>query len=200
MKKDHGLDAKSFNKLLYISFGVVIFLTLGISAFLVYFLNNLSEQISKNKYTSINNNKKVEALTNLEKDYKSMKSESDMLDAYLPEQKEVSSILKDLENMAGKNGLSFSSYQVGGTVTKTTNTTTAKVNTGDVQIQNIGGNTVFPFKIVVKGSFAKIDAMIKDIEAYSRLTEIKEIKYNKDTTAPGDIVEASLTVNAYLKK
>lgn len=200
MKKGHSLDAKSFNKMLYIFLGIVLLLTLSFSVFLIIFLNNLSIEISKNKFISINNNKKIEALSKLQNDYKSMSKESDKLDEYLPDKKEVSSILRDLEAMAAKDGLTFGSYQVGGsTVVQTKGT--SKIKSDDVQIQNLGDYSVFSFQMVLTGSYANVDAMIKDIENYSRLTEVKDVKYNKNTTvAGGDAIEATLQVNAYLKK
>ncbi len=191
-----SLDAKSFNKILYGLIAGIIALTIAISAYFVVALNSLSKEVAKKKYTAENNNKKIEALVQLDDQYKQFYPEVNQVESYLPEKKEVSNLLRDLESMAQKNGLDFNSYQVGnGQIT----TVSSKSKTGDLQLNQSNGYTVFPFQIILKGSYAQVDTMIKAIEGYNRLTEIMGIKYNKDYNVPGDAINANLTINAYLK-
>ncbi len=192
----NALDAKSFNKILSGVIGAIAFLTLVAGIYFVINLNNLSKEVSKNKYLAENNSKKIEALTQLDSDYKQFSTEADQIESYLPDKKDVSSLLRDLEAMAGRNGLNFSSYQVG---SGQSNTVSSKSKSGDLQLQKGSGYMIFPFQIVLKGSYAKVDDMMKQIEGYNRLVEIKGVKYSKDYTSPGDAVEADLTLNAYLK-
>lgn len=196
MKETHNMNAKSFNKFLYISICMIAFITLILSGYLVFLLNKMSAEASKNKYIAMKNNEKIEALAKLETDFKSITEDQDRLESYLPDQKDVSRILKDLESMAGENGLSFNSYQIN---LKNSNSKT-KEKADDSQTIKVGDYLVFPFQVVLRGSYVKIDTMMRDMEGYERLIEVKEVKYAKDTTIPGDNVEAILTVNAYLKK
>lgn len=195
MKK--GMNAKSFNKVLYVIIGIVVSTTLVISAYLVFILNKTSQEVSKNKYVSISNNTKVEALAELEKSLKDLSSEESKINSFMPDEKEVSQILKDWEIMAVSKGLSWTVMKVGDEQAKSS---TPNKKQDESQTVKSGDFYIFPYQITLRGSFDKVDIMIRDIEEYKRLAEIKEVKYTKDPAIPGDFVEAVLQVNAYLRK
>ncbi len=188
------INARSLLGILYGFLGLIIILTLAAGVYLALKVNDLSLEVAKNRYLSVNNNQKIEALANLQKNLKEMSDEKALLDSYLPQDKEVSSILKDFETLSGANGLSFSIFTAG----EGSSTTTFKPSSD--QTQKSGNYYVFPFQVTVNGSFARINLMMREMENYKRLVEIKDIKYAKDTSAPSDITEAVLQVNAYLKK
>ncbi|MDO8507846.1 MAG: type 4a pilus biogenesis protein PilO [bacterium] len=198
MKNEKGLNAKSFHKMLYMFLGGVVCVTLLASAYLIFALNNVSREVSKNKYISMNNNKKIEALAGLEGSLRDMSLEESKLEQYLPEEKEVSKILKDIEGMATKNLLSFSAYQVGGSQSKSASSSKDKPDGS--QTQKADGYNIFPFQVTLHGSYAGVNSVLKDMENYGRLVEIRDVKYSKDITVSGDVVDAVLQVNAYLKK
>lgn len=201
MKNKQGMGAKKFNKVLYIFLGIIVFITLLSSAYLAIVINNISLETSKNKYISIENNTKVETLAKLEDSLRDMSYEESRIAQYLPDDKEVSQILKDLEIMAGKNSLDFSIYKVGSVQSKNVAVPAKNKEKTDIsQTEKSGDFYVFPFNITLTGSYSGVNAMIMEIEEYNRLVEVKEIKYSKEPTASGDVIDAVLQVNAYLKK
>ncbi len=192
--KIKGLNSRSLLWVLYGFLGFIVLLTLAAGVFLTFKVNKLSLEVAKNRYLSINNNRKIEALANLQKDLKEMSDEKKLLDNYLPKDKEVSSILKDFEILSGVNGLNFNIFTAGG------GSATITYKPSNDQTQKSGDYYVFPFQMTVDGSFTRIDLLMRGMEGYKRLVEIKSIKYTKDVNAPGDATEAVLQVNAYLKK
>ena len=195
--KKNVLDARSFNKLLFALLAVIIVLTLAVSVYLGITLNNLSKQVSNNKYLAENNSRQIQVLAKLDDDYGNFSMEANEIEHYLPNNKEVSDLLKDLETMASKEDLNFSSYQAGNGQNQPVS---LKGSTQDLQVKKVNGYMVFPFQITLKGSFARVDNMIKQIESYNRLVEIQSVKYTKDqTNVLGDAIKANLTINAYLK-
>ncbi len=195
--KKNVLDARSFNKLLFALLAVIIVLTLAVSVYLGITLNNLSKQVSNNKYLAENNSRQIQVLAKLDDDYRNFSMEANEIEHYLPNNKEVSDLLKDLETMASKEDLNFSSYQAGNGQNQPVS---LKGSTQDLQVKKVNGYMVFPFQITLKGSFARVDNMIKQIESYNRLVEIQSVKYTKDqTNVLGDAIKANLTINAYLK-
>lgn len=200
--KNKGMNAKKFNKVLYTVLGAVVVVTLSISTYLAIAVDALSRETSKNKYISIKNNSKVEALAKLEDSLRDMSSEEAKVSGYLPNDKEVAQILKDLEAMATRSSLTFNVYEVGksGSKSVAVPATKEKEKSDISQTEKSGDFYILPLKLTLTGSYMGVSAMLKEIEDYSRLTEVKEIKYSKDPTAGGDIIEATLQVNTYLKK
>lgn len=201
MKGKQGMGAKKFNKVLYIVLGIIVFVTLTASAYLVIALNKISLETSKNKYISIENNSKIEALAKLEDSLRDISFEEANVSQYLPDDKEVSQILRDLEGMATKSSLAFSAYQVGAGSSKSVAVPAKDKEKSDIsQTEKSGDFYILPFKVTLTGSYSGVNAMLMEVEEYNRLIEVKEVKYSKEPTAGGDIVETTLQVNAYLKK
>jgi len=192
--KKNNFSAKSFNKLLYITLCAVIGVTLVANIYLILMLNTKSLEVSKNKYISKQNNKRIVALAGLEGSLTEMSLEDGRLEEYLPAEKEVSQILKDMEAMAVKNGLTFDAYQVGNKNSK------SKAKPDGTQIEKSDGYNIFPFQLTLTGSYNSVDSAMKEMEGYKRLIEVKDVKYSKSTKTPGDVISAVLQVNAYLKK
>lgn len=200
MSKKNGLDAKSFNKVLY----VFIFITVGItflaSVYFIFILNKMSKDLSNNKYIASNNNNKIEALIKLKDDYRDISYERARLESYITGEKEASDIIKDLELMAQVNNLSFALYQIDDTKTKKA---TDIKESDDPQIKKGDDYNTFTFKIEMNGSYMMIDKMINEMESHDRLLEIKKISYapqSKNDVQIGDNIKATLLVNAYLRK
>ncbi|MCL4387303.1 type 4a pilus biogenesis protein PilO [Patescibacteria group bacterium] len=162
----------------------------------------MSKDLSDNKYIASNNNKKIEALVKLKADYRDIAYERERLEAYIPEGKEASDIIKDLENMAGADSLSFAAYQVDSPKSQ------KATDADDPQVKKGDDYQIFTFKIELNGSYTSVDKMIGEIEKHDRLLEIKKISYtpqNKIGDKIGvflgsDNIKATLLINAYLRK
>ena len=200
-KKQQGLTAKSFNKLLYIISGCLLAVTIAVGVYFGISLEKTSKEVSKNKYIAINNGKKIEALAKLSTDYNAIDEEKRLIDIYIPKDKEVSLILSDLEQMATINSLSLVVYKTVEEKGKSPSKNT--LNTEDVQLKKKDGYYIFPFQLELKGSFAGVTSMLMDMEDFDRLIDIRAISYEKDgdeALITTDIVKATLAVNIYLMK
>jgi len=195
MRKTDSMDAISFNKLLYVICAVIVVVTIAVSAYFVLSLDAKSKEMSMNKYISSTNNKKIEALATLEAKYHSMNDIEQRLGEYLPQGKETSELIRGLESLAVEQGIGFKAYTVDDN--KTTNATVAN---GDIQVKKIDNYYVLPIKIELDGSFVKINEMMKSIEGYNRLIEVKQVDYEKSMDTRSDDVTASLKLNVYLKQ
>lgn len=202
MNKQNGLDAKTFNKVLYVFVFFVIALVILMSVYSTLILSKMSKELSNNKFIALNNNEKIGALIKLKEDYENVSYERERLESYIPEEKEASSIVKSLETLAQKNALSFTVYKID--PAKNKKATDTKNDTDDPQIKKGDDYNIFAFEIELKGSYSMVDKMIGEMEGHDRLLEIKKIAYtpqDKDNLlASGDGMTALLQVNAYLRK
>lgn len=204
MGKQRPNNAKSFNKALYMIIGMLLIAMVAVSAYFIMILDKTSKELSDNKYISLNSNKKIEVLAKLKDDYRSVTYEKESIEKYVPEGKEISEILKDLEQMAAKNSLSFSSYKIDSMKSATTTGSSSNSSVEDNQIRKADDYYKIPFSIELSGSFSMIGKMISEIEGHNRLLEIEKISYTQDTggtsAQSGDIIKATFLINAYLRK
>lgn len=194
-----GMTAKSLNKFLYMISGGILAVTLGIGIYFGIVLTNMSSEVSKNKHVAINNEKKIEALSQLKIDYKNVKNEKGAIDSYVPNEKKVSSVLRDLELMAVSNSLTFSAFKAGEEKSKASKDANVKLE--DIQIKKEDNYYIFPFQLELKGSYSGINSMMIEMEGFDRLIDVKTISYKKDeddATLSADVVTATLAVNLYL--
>lgn len=186
---------------------IIVALIIGIVAISTYFimiLDKTSKELSDNKYISLNNNKKIEALSKLKDDYRSITYEKESIEKYVPEEKETSEILKDIEQMAVRNSLSFASYKVETTRSGKTTSSSGSSATEDSQIKKTDDYYKIPFNIELSGSFSMIDKMISEMEGHDRLLVIEKISYTQlnegASVQTGDTIKATFLINAYLRK
>ncbi len=200
-RKKQGITAKYFNKLLYIMSGCLLAATIIAGIYFGISLEKTSKKVSKNKYIAINNGKKIEALAQLSTDYNTINTENYLMDSYIPDNKKVSAILSDLEQMASSKSLSFTAYKTVEEKSKSSGANT--LGTEDMQLEKKGNYYIFPFQLELEGSFAGINSMLMDIEDSNRLMDVRAISYTKDSSEAllaTDIIKATLTVNVYLIK
>lgn len=198
--KKHSLVAKRFNKILVIMIGVLFAFTILLGVSLVFFLDKMSKETSKNKHISLNNNKKIETLIDVQNEMKNVKRLEEKVNKYIPEDKEISGLLKDLEGISNTNGLSFTAFTTAAGQAKAATKETSTVE--DSQLNKVDNYYAIPFQIELGGSFVKINDMIMAIESYGRLLQIESISYKqpKETTdQTGDNTIATLKINAFKK-
>lgn len=199
--KKHNLAAKRFNKVLIAIIGLLFLFTILLSVALVFFLDKMSRETSNNKHISLNNNKKIETLIDLQNEMKNVEGFEEQVSSYIPEDKEISSILKDLEEMSKTNGLSFKAYLTELVNPKATTDKDSSKNE-DPQLKKVENYYTIPFQIELGGSFSKIDDMIIAIEAYDRLLQIESMSFKQPkepTEQVGDNTIATLKINAFKK-
>jgi len=198
--KKHNLAAKRFNKILIIIIGLLFIFTILLSVSLVYFLDRMSKETSKNKLISVNNNEKIETLIELQNEMKGVKGVEEQVSKYIPEDKEISGLLKDLEILSNTNGLSFTAYTTDSNQVKAA--TSKDTPNQDAQLVKVDNYYAIPFQIELGGSFTKVDDMIMAIESYDRLLEIQSISYKSPKNPSeqvGDNTIATLKINAFKK-
>ncbi len=195
MRKE-TFSPKSFNTFLYVIIAVIVIAILVFSAYFVLAINDLSKELSKNKYLSINNNAKIEALAKLEHYFHGSNEEKEKVTIYLPGTKDVSVLLSDLERMASTNGLVFNSYQ---TINDKKATLSKDKAAQDIQIQRENDYQFMAFMIELEGPYQSINEMVKQIENYERLVEVTSIKYTNLLIEGSETIRAELNINAYLK-
>ncbi len=195
--KNKSLAAKRFNRILIVTISLLFILTVVLSVSLVFFLDKMSKETSKNKHISLNNNKKIETLIELQNEMKNVRGVEEQVDKYIPEDKEISQILKDLEAISNANGLTFTAFTADSGQART-----GAKSVEDAQLKKIDDYYAIPFQVELVGSFAKVDNMIMAIESYDRLLQVESISYKqpKDSAVQiGDNTAATLKINAFKK-
>lgn len=134
----------------------------------------------------------------LKRNYEKITPDIERINAALPEDKNSSALVADLNALANQNGLKLTSIQ---------SVTFGKkvVKTADPSLlQTIKGKYTheIPMEIKVEGSFSGLNNFIKSVENYQRLVSISSIEIGKITkeNSPTDNIEAKLKITAYLKK
>lgn len=201
MNNKKPLTAKKLNRIIFVIMSILAVLILIMSVYFVFSLDKKSRELAKSRYILSSNNKKIESLAKLQEQYKRMGYLEERVGKYLPDNKDVTRLLKDIENMAGKHSLDFSLYQASGAKNKKA---VASINgIEDVQIEKVNDYYALPIQLEIIGDFEKVNSLMEDLEKYDRLVQIQSVKYEK-VINPKDLktgkVKASFKLSVYLKK
>lgn len=187
-------------KKFYIILSIILFsigfaiIGLGIWSFL--YLSEIRSSIAEQKYRASKYTEKTEGLKELKDNYEEVKEMISLISLTLPDQKESSKLLTDIDQLARDSSLKITLIQ--------SNAQVKKDSSGSDQslLQTTKGKYSYelPLKLELEGSFTGVLEFIKKIERYQRLLNITSMEITKDSTESGDFVKMKIQLTAYLMK
>ncbi len=194
LKKVYYIISSLFLLIVIVAFAAEITLYVKIS--------NLQSAYAEQKYYNDKLEEKENILKNLYNNYSELKKDEEIILETLPSDKDASKLVADLNSIAQRSNLKFTSVE--STVAKTKGSKGHKLADQSL-LQTIKGKYGYemPLSIKVEGSYNNLPAFIEGIESYQRLInitliEIEEITGDRATTS--DYIEATLNITAYLKR
>lgn len=136
-------------------------------------------------------------LSTLDERYKALKPDIALINIALPDEKESSKLIADIDTLAKNSGLKL-------TVVQSAIAGKKSGSPDQSLLQTIKGNYGYeiPLEISVEGGFTNFTGFIKKLENYQRLLNISSLEITKPTEegTTSDNIEARLKITAYLKK
>lgn len=180
-------------------FFVALGLTLvGISIYGYTILSDLQSTIKEMdlRIDKISETEKI--FVGLEKRYEQIKPEIEKINRAVPDKKDASVLVADINSIANQNGLKLTLIQSASYGKKTQSTDDPGL------LQTIKGKNSYemPIEIKVEGSFTGLAGFVRNLENYQRIINISAIEVNKlvNEKSPTNSVEAKIKLTAYLKK
>jgi Tfp pilus assembly protein PilO len=188
---------KTFYYIMASLFGLLAlgFLAAGALGFMT--LSNTQGTIAEQEYRLNAISERVSILSALDKKYEALKEDINLINIALPNEKESSKLIADLDTLANTSGLKLTLVQSATTGKKATSEDPSLLQT----IKGTYGYEI-PLEIKVEGGFSSFTGFVKKLENYQRLVNVTSIEITKPTGvgAGGDNIEAKLKITAYLKK
>ena len=163
-----------------------------------YYIYGVSANMSKIKTESIYLNKEADQLSDLEIKYRKIANDEKMILESIPKDKDVSSFIAEVEQVAQSHGLKITESIVGD------QKSSSKVDKKDLsQMISKGNYYELPIKFTFNGSYSSFVAMVSDITKLRRIASISgfDIKKNDaNTNGTTDSVDASINLSIFVKK
>lgn len=184
-----------------ISIAVALFalMTVGFATFAFLALSQKQAALAEKRYYTEKLTEKQQILTELESRYENAEKDLPLIDNALPNEKDSSKLLADLDTLARRAKLKLTYLEPGssGGSSKTK-------SSGDLSLlQTVKGSMGYeiPLEIRVEGSYRNFQNFIHRIENYQRLINIESMEITKQENEDvADYVEAMIKIRAYLKK
>lgn len=138
----------------------------------------------------------------LEERYGIIENDIDIIMETLPEDKDASRLIADLNSIATKSSLKFTNVESRTADTKSSSKKSTAL-TDPSLLQTVKGSYGYemPLSIKVEGSYSNLVSFIESVEGYQRLVNIVYIQIDRvEHETINDYVEVSLDITAYLKK
>lgn len=166
---------------------IVLLLAMPIVAYLMLF-QPMKENLEKAKAEIRQKNDKLASLNtamagqkNLTEEIEKLKKALEFLEGKLPEEKEMDKVLKEVWQIAEKNGLNTKSVR-------------------SLKAQYGASYSEQPIRMVIVGAFSPgFFNFLKEVEALPRLTRIGEMKIDKDEKTSG-VVTVDLVLTVYFER
>jgi len=166
---------------------IMLLLAMPIAAYMLMF-KPLDERLSSAREEIRQKNEKLASLNtamagqkNLAEEIEKLKKALEFLQGKLPEEKEMDKVLKEVWQIAEKNGLNTKSVR------------SLKATYGASYSEQ-------PIRMVIVGAFSPgFFNFLKEVEALPRLTRIAEMKIDKDEKTSG-MVTADLVLTVYFER
>lgn len=188
-------------KKFYLALSILYLLTItlivvtGIGSF-IYLLSVSDKTLSQKEYSQMLSEKNL-ILADLKNRYKNISDDAGLVNETLPNEKEASRLISDIDLLAKKSKLEFTSVK-----SDTINTKKSSPDPSLLQTQKGKFSQEMPLLIEVRGSYNNYINFIKSIESYQRLVNINSLEIkrsDKEDVAPDEIV-ANIKLMVYLKK
>lgn len=188
-------------KRFYITLATLFVLTalliLGGEIFAYTRLDGISSVIVENDYRIAKMDEKATSLEELKTRYEGIETEIPKVEVALPDKKESSKLLSDLDNLATSSGLKLTLLQA-----SSKNISSRAVNPETLQIVSGKYGKELPLNATVQGNYQNFVNFIKRLENYQRLISVGAIEITRTEQAgtTSDNIEVKLKMVAYLKK
>lgn len=189
---------KNFYLFITVIFCLLFLIVIGIQIFGFIALLNIQSSLAENNFRIEKTTEADKNLSSLKTKFKDIQDDIPRINIALPNQKDSSALISDLDSLAQSSGLKFTMLQ--------TNTVGKKdTSQGDLSLlQTVKGKYGYemPIEIKVEGSFVSFADFISRLENYQRLVNITSINIAK-TSVTGEMtdkIEAKIKLTAYLKK
>lgn len=191
--------SKRFYYIISFLFSLLVIATLAAEAIFYVKISNMQATFSEQKYYNEKLEEKASILASLSENYSTIEDDKEIILETLPTDKDASKLVADLNSIAEKNGLKFTSVE-----SNTTLSTKSENKSNDpLLLQTIKGDYGYemPLSIKVEGSYKNIVPFIEGIESYQRLINITSIDIAEiNDEGISDYIEATIDITAYLKR
>jgi Tfp pilus assembly protein PilO len=193
------MNPKKFYLILVLLFLVTCGATVGAEVYSYQKILGTQSNIAEQEYRITKVDEREDILASLSRRYKSVEDNLTVLNTALPDKKDSSKLLADLDTLAKDSGLKL-------TLLASSSASTGKKQTSadDPSLLQTtkGKNSIeLPLDIKVEGSFSNFESFIKKVENYQRLININSVEISQPVEKRGtDFIEGKLKVIAYLKK
>lgn len=187
---------KSFNRTMLGGFVVALVLLITLVGVGWFYILKMSDNV--NKYTTEIYMLKAQAekLSELSWRYQRVLPQRNIVKGAIPDTKDESTFMADIENLAKKNGLVINSSKMGSTQAKTT-------KAGDYsQTLSKGDYFELPINYEMSGQYSSFIKFIDELSTLRRLNSVNDISVNADFSDKNIIgnVKATFVVTIYVKK
>ena len=190
--------SKRFFYIITAIFILLTICTLGLEVWSYLKISDNQSNLAEQTYRSTKISEKESILSTLSSNYSKFEKDSAIVTTALPDQKDASKLISDLDALAKESGLKLTGIQ-SSNFNKKVGTTSDKS-----LLQTIKGKNGYelPLELKVSGSYENFVTFVKRLENYQRLVNISSIEIAKSTEvgAAPDAINVKLTLTAYLKK
>lgn len=177
---------------------LLVFIALAGEIFSLFYLSSIQGNLAEAKYRENKLSDKISNLTNLESRYEAVKDDLPRINTALPDEKDASKLLSDLDSLSNESGLKM-------TLLQSTSFGKKTVSTGDKSLlQTVKGQYGYemPLEMKVNGSYTGFLSFLNRLENYQRMVNVTGVDISKieETGAAPDSIEVKVKLTAYLKK
>jgi len=165
-----------------------------------YYVMGKSKSLAETRTSSDYLNQQQNALSTLEIEYQKALPDKDIIFDSLPNGKNISSFIADLDNVASNHQLSVTTINVGSQAPTAGTPTTTDPNLSQMTVS--GAYYVLPIQVIYHGSCANFTQAVGDLYNLRRETNITEIDISKssaDGSDQTDLVDATVDLNVFVK-
>lgn len=186
---------KKFQIIFSIILVVTSLLVLGAEIFSYGYLSQVQANITEQQYRLDKTDEREQILSDLTKKYNQIEDTTTLINTALPDKKDSSKLMADLDSLAADSGLKL-------TLLSSDSTASKKTSSQPELLQTISGQFGYelPLNVNVQGSFGSLQTFIKKVENYQRLINITSVEISQDQQKPSDLIQAKLKITAYIKK
>jgi Tfp pilus assembly protein PilO len=192
--------AKSMHLTLVVTIVISATLSLGLILAGWYFVYGLSMNLSKTKTEANYLRKEADALGDLEIAYRRNETNRELALDSLPQNKNLSSFLADVETIAQDNGLKITETTIGGQASGSK----SKVQNDEFsQTVKKEGYLELPLKITFTGSYRSFTNLISRVNSLRRVISISGIEAQKvlsEESKQTDEVKAIIDLSIFVRK
>lgn len=186
---------KKFHLLISGLFVANAVLILGVCVAAYIHLERLNSSLLEQKHYAEALSEKETNLFALSNQFERVQESAHVIDNTLPEEKEASKLITDLNSISEKSGLKFTAIRSDLTRTKIEDPDPALLQT---QRGRLGQE--MPLTIDVSGTYPELVSFVKSLENYQRLLNINSVDIKRtNTEGGGDEVEATIKMVVYIK-